>query len=219
MHRHRSRQKIAVLILLPLVLLLLCWTAVERQLQPIVESYSENGAKTLITQTVNEAVAACLSGSAAEGIVRLQTDDEGAVKWLETDAAQTNALRIAATDAVLDRLSEADIESFSVPLGTLLGSDLLGGRGPRIRLHASANHAVTTSVHGEWRSAGINQTAHSLMLTVQVDTVLALSGSRQVRQSVSCEYLLTETVLVGRVPTVYAGNAAYTQNGGSTATP
>ena len=33
--------------------------------------------------------------------------------------------------------------------------------------------------------------------------VLAISGSRQVTQTVTCEYLVTETILVGKVPETY----------------
>ncbi len=218
MRRRRSsapKKAAAILLVLCLLLLLCLWTA-EKRLQPIVERYSENGAKTQITRCVNEAVAKCLTDPAVtDGLIRLQTDSEGAALQLETDTAQVNALRIRITDAVLQKLENSAIQSLSVPVGTLLGSELLSGRGPKIPLRVSANHAVTTAVHGEWRSAGINQTAHSLMLNVQIETELALSGSRQATASVSCEYLLTETILVGKVPTVYAGNALSGHTGDS----
>ena len=220
MRRRRASPKVIALLLLFLLTtsLLLCWRAVESQLQPIVERYSENGAKTQITRCVNDAIADCLTDPAmTAGLIGLQTDEEGAVTRLETDAARTNALRIAVTDAVLAKLKATDIQSLAVPLGTLLGSELLGGRGPKLELRVSTNHAVTTAVRGEWRSAGINQTAHSLYLTVQVDTVLALAGNRQTTQSVSCEYLLTETILVGKVPNVYAGSSSVRTQSGETA--
>ena len=193
-----------VLLLLPLLLAGAFWWRIEQQLHPIVDSYSENGAKTLATQAVNEAVTATLSDPAlTAGLIRLQKNDSGEVSLLEIDAGQANALKLAVTEAVLTRLETADIHSLSVPLGTLLGSDLLSGRGPKLPIKVSVDPAVTTNLNGDWRAAGINQTAHTLRLAVQVDMVLAISGSRQVTQTVTCDYLVTETILVGKVPDAY----------------
>lgn len=202
--RIQPRTMWGLFLLFPLLLAAALWWHIEQQLHPIMDSYSENGAKTLATQAVNEAVTATLSDpTLTTELIQLQKNDSGEVSLLEIDAGQANALKLAVTKAVLARLETADIHRLSVPLGTLLGSDLLSGRGPKIPLAVSVNPAVTTNLNGEWRAAGINQTAHTLRLAVQVDMVLAISGSRQVTQSVTCDYLVTETILVGKVPDAY----------------
>lgn len=203
-HRWSKRRYIGWIWLIPLLLAVLFWWQIERQLQPIVESYSENGAKTLATQAVNEAVTAALADpTLTTGLIQLQKNDSGEVSLLETDSGQANTLKLAVTEAVLTRLETADIHTLSVPLGTLMGSDLLSGRGPKLPIKVSVEPAVTTDLIGSWRAAGINQTAHTLRLSVKVDMVLAISGSRQVTQTVICEYLVTETILVGKVPEAY----------------
>ena len=205
MRHRRQKRRWWWLLLLPPLLAVVLWWQIERQLQPIVLRYSENGAKTLATQAVNEAVTAQLADpTLTAGLIQLQRDTSGNVSLLEIDAQRANTLKLAITDTVLAHLKSADMQTVSVPLGTLIGSDLFSGRGTRIPIQVSVNHAVTTDLKGDWRAAGINQTAHSLRLVVQVEMVLAISGSRQVTQTVTCEYLVTETILVGKVPDTYA---------------
>ena len=137
-HRWSKRRYIGWIWLIPLLLAVLFWWQIERQLQPIVESYSENGAKTLATQAVNEAVTAALADpTLTTGLIQLQKNDSGEVSLLETDAGQANTLKLAVTEAVLTRLETADIHTLSVPLGTLMGSDLLSGRGPKLPIKVS----------------------------------------------------------------------------------
>ena len=53
----------------------------------------------------------------------------------------------------------------SIPVGTLTGSALLAGRGPRITVRMESVGSSAARFENAFTSAGINQTQHQIILT------------------------------------------------------
>ncbi len=180
-----------------LVCVLLDW-----RLRPLVEQYSQTQAKLAASLAADRAVMQALAADTAL-TVNIQRDSAGNIQSVETDMAVVNRLKAAVTDAVTAEMAQKEL-NLTIPLGTLLGSDLFTGRGPRIPVKVLCNATVITALEGTFESAGINQTNHQLWLTADVTVVCVISGFRQLTVTSETRYLVAETVLVGKVPDTYA---------------
>ena len=87
-------------------------------------------------------------------------------------------------------------------MGTLTGSTLLAGRGPCVRVRMQAVGSTDASLRNAFSAAGINQTRHQILLSVDVYTSILLPGFTA-STKVSNEIAVAETVIVGSVPETY----------------
>lgn len=105
-------------------------------------------------------------------------------------------------DTVLTRISQVPTGDLSIPIGSLTGSTLLAGRGPRITVRMESVGSSEANFRNAFTSAGINQTKHQIILTVDVSVSVLLPGFRTATK-VSNSFIVAETVIVGTVPDTY----------------
>ena len=201
--RKKQRHRFWWILLTILAFIAILWGYLEWQVKPIMEKYGIKSAQAKVTQVINEEVTACLADTAQAAWIRLERDAQGGISLLEVNSQQVNNLKLAVTEAVLHQLEAEDVCDFSVPLGTLLAPEIFTSKGPMLSLDVGLDSVVSTDIATSWQGAGINQTAHRVTLRVQVDMVLALSFDQHIETSVVTDYLVTETVLVGKVPEAY----------------
>ena len=105
-------------------------------------------------------------------------------------------------DTILTRIDQVSARELSIPVGTLTGFSLLAGRGPRISVRMESVGSSEANFHNEFVSAGINQTKHQIILTVDVSVSILLPGFTTATK-VSNSFIVAETVIVGAVPDTY----------------
>ncbi|MBP3685498.1 MAG: sporulation protein YunB [Clostridia bacterium] len=202
-HTERIRLRRGAILLFTLGLLfLLCVSYFNARLAPIVAELAVEKARALAIGAVDQALEETLSST--EELIRPGYDDRGRLSILTCDSAAANRLRTAASKAVNSALSEAEYGTLSVPLGSLLDSPFLVGRGPKIsaRVLPLSNAVVTLS--DSFTSAGINQTLFSLSVNVSVEiSVVMPLKSHAATLDFSCP--VTQLIIAGDVPQVYLG--------------
>ena len=165
-------------------------------------------AATRVSNTVGRIVTAAVSDAVESGeiqydtLISLQKDQSGGITALQSNMAEFNRLQAAITEDILNRLSQVSETKLSIPLGTLTGSALLAGRGPRFTVKMETIGSCTARFENTFDHAGINQTTHSIMLHVDVSVSILLPGQRT-STKVSSAYSVAETVIVGAVPDNY----------------
>ena len=174
------------------------------QMRPLLGSLAttrvSNAVNRIVYQAVNEAID---SGQIAyEQLVSYEKDNEGRITMVRSNMAAFNRLRSQIADEILRRLSEVSTSELSIPVGTLTGSTLLAGRGPCIRVRMQAVGSTDASLRNAFSAAGINQTRHQILLSVDVYTSILLPGFTA-STKVSNEIAVAETVIVGSVPETY----------------
>ena len=92
--------------------------------------------------------------------------------------------------------------SLAIPIGNLLGSSLLLGRGFDIPVDITMLSSSRVDFKNDLISAGINQTKHQMKLDVVIDIDVIMPW-RTVSTQVVSEILIAETVIVGKVPQTY----------------
>lgn len=156
----------------------------------------------MITEAVNEAVEN-VSQEETEPLFTTSQAEDGSLQSLSVNAAAMNQVKSEVALAVQEALSGNHCEA-GVPLGTLLGSALLHGRGPSLPLRVTADGNVQVDYESTFSSAGVNQTCHRIILTVQVQAFTYVPGaSGRVEEETSV--VLSETVIVGQVPQLVTG--------------
>ena len=195
--RYGARLRAAVFLLL----LLGCCTAVDAHIRPVIQSMAAYQAKVYATRILNEAVEAQLAGESPSyrELVSLSTGDDGKINAVQTDVVRLNLLKAALTNAAADRLEELEQQTVLVPLGTLLGWQVLSGRGPLMEFRLGPAGYVRSSLSHRFDAAGINQTRHQIMLRLDASIIAVLPGYTTSTE-VSTDFLLAETVIVGTSP-------------------
>jgi sporulation protein YunB len=113
-----------------------------------------------------------------------------------------NTLKAGLTTAIQKRLSEYDDGKLYIALGTLIGSDIFTGRGPKIEVRMVPVGYVTAAITNEFASAGINQTLHRIMMSV-TGTVTVVMAGYSATSEVTADFCIAETIIVGAVPQAY----------------
>ena len=179
--------------------LLFCLAAaglIEWRIHSVFSDVTYQQVQRMVTQAVEETVEE-VSGQELS-LVEMTQGEDGALQSLTVDSAAMNRVKSQVALGVQERLSGEHGET-GIPLGTLLGSALLHGRGPSVPLRVTADGNVQVDYESSFSSAGVNQTCHRIVLTVKVEAFSYVPGaSSRVESETSA--VLTETVIVGQVP-------------------
>jgi len=198
--RRRGLAVVLRLMALALILLLLLGEA-DRALDTLVSRYVDIRLEAMVSEAVNSAILEALAREPElfSGLLRIERDGAGAVSAIDADTARINRIKALVATGTLDALNGSGGGSLRIPLGTLLGGNLLLGRGPALSVRLVPAAAAQTTVVSAFESTGINQTLHRMSLEVEVAiTVIRLGSS--VTRTRSQQVLLGETVIVGQVP-------------------
>ena len=190
----RKRHRLKLLV--PVFLLIGLFFVIECQLSPLVE-------KAAASQLNNK-------GITYTDLIHIEKATDGSVLAVTTDSLKINQLKADISLAVQSALSQEKHREFSVPLGTLTGSNLLRDKGPGIPIDISFSGSVVTDLKSEFTSAGINQTKHQILMTVKGYQVLMAPGINTTVE-VETTVAVAETVIVGQVPEFMADLSALKQ--------
>ncbi len=170
----------------------------------IIETVNAYECHEIISGLINQAVAEELENEDTDysKLVTLSTNSEGEVISVESNVVNINKLKTGITrrlEREIARLSSYDIE---IPIGTLLGIQLLHGKGFNIGMTVEPVGAASTTIISQFTSAGINQTLHRIVIEISTDVDSVIPGY-STRVPVKTSIIAAETVIVGRVPDAY----------------
>ena len=165
-------------------------------------------ATSRVTNTVNQIVLESVNMAVDSGqfeydrMISFEKDNEGRITAVKSNMPEFNRLQSYILREVLDRIDHVSSRDLSIPLGSLTGSALLAGRGPRITVRMESVGASTARLENDFVSAGINQTKHQVRLNIDVAVSILLPGFSTATR-VSNSVVVAETVIVGSVPETY----------------
>lgn len=202
--RMERRTAVRVFLFFLAALLLTLVLAGTARMRPLLESLAttrvSNTVNRIIFEAVNESVQ---SGDISyEELISLEKDNDGKITAVHSNMAAFNRLQSQILDIVLARIDQVSARELSIPVGTLTGSALLAGRGPRISVRMESVGSSSARFENRFDSAGINQTNHQIVLNVDVSIAILLPGLTTAT-TVSAAVTVAETVIVGTVPETY----------------
>ncbi len=198
---HRRRGMRGLVLIVAALLMIVAVVSVDNRLRPLVQSYGYIAARRAAMLAVHTGVEDVLAGEAFAytDLITVTRDSEGHVLSAEANVNAINRLKAAASNAVMAELSAREVQTASIPLGSLVGGSFFTGRGPFLPVQIHSSGVVISNLSSEFGDAGINQTNHRISLDMTVMMTAALPMER-VSIELKTAFLVCETVLVGEVP-------------------
>lgn len=203
-YRKRRKNPILSYLVLFLALLILLYTIFAVRLLPILKTLAVNNAKIIALQTMNNAVGNVLKNNdiTYDKLMNVKTDSAGKITAVEADTLQINILKCEITDEAIKEINNIDSSKLGIPLGTVIGGDMLSGTGPRINVKIKPIGNIETNVTNTFSAAGINQTRQEVNLSVKT-TITVIFSSCSVTTDIENTYSIADMVIVGGVPDYY----------------
>lgn len=196
--------KISYIILALTVILAVSVFIFHRQVSRHMAEICEYKGRNTVTEIINDAVELQIGREQEQNrsYLEIERDSNGKITSIETNGVAVNELQNNIRESVNNELSAIENKELSLPLGTLSGITFFSGRGPEISLKLHQVGAVDTEIRSEFIAQGINQTKHriSILVTAEVSAVLPLHSTDI---TISEEFLISETIIVGEIPSVY----------------
>ena len=183
----------------------LIFAFIDARLTPLIRTLASAYAATMLNDITSGAAAEYIreNGGSTSDLVEVRQSADG-VSAVYVNSAAVNLLASGISAIISARLCENE-KSFSVPSGNLLSGTLLAGRGPEISVKLLFAGSISGNYKSSLSSAGINQTLHRVTLCFNVAMTAAV-GAKDVGFETVSECMICETVIVGKVPTVYVGS-------------
>lgn len=165
---------------------------------------SEATVQSRAVSALNEAAMQALqwNGVSYDELVFITRDGAGNVQSIEVDAQAVNLAARQTVSLAATKLNEVCAQGIKVPAGAFTGIELLAGFGPKVTFRTLPVGSASCDLVSDFRSAGINQTLHSLYLRVSAQVSIVLpSGTREL--SAQTPVLVCESIIVGEIPDVY----------------
>lgn len=196
-------------ILLPALLIvtfLLTWAVyayTEKNIRPAVTSLAISRANTVAAEIINNAVSKIRADEAEYSkMCEITKNQNGEILSITTNTQKINAVKLKISSALIKLIENTYSEEIKIPIGSVTKSHFVYAKGPKIPIKILITGSPKTQIENKFESAGINQTKHkiSVITTVEIEVVLPYES---VKTAVSSETMLSETLIVGKIPDVY----------------
>ena len=182
---------------------LLVMRAEARMLPPaldIVDTYATNELTDAVSRAVDKAMAGVETSQFA---VKTESAD-GKLQSLAANTALIDRVCAEVAAGVSEELGGLKNQAVPVPIGTLLGFDVLANVGPSIPVPLRPMGNATADYDTKFVSAGINQTEFQVTLIVTA-TIRIVNPIQDKDITVTRRVALVDTVINGEVPQLYFG--------------
>lgn len=207
------RRKLKIIrfyLILFVVVMLVLFFSLRNKYRYVIQDLAETSVRNTTSDLTNDAISRQVENGNIQydRIVYFEKDLNGRITALKTNIGEINHLKTDVLNIVNSQILALDSADIGIPLGSLLLPELFSGKGPVIPVHILAIRNSEASFSSSFSQAGINQTLHQLIMTVDVDAAVLVLGETSTF-SVSSQVVVAETVIVGDVPNTFI------QSGGS----
>lgn len=137
-----------------------------------------------------------------ENLIELQENEQGEITLINANPVKINVLsrKIAnTTSSVLKLKINNDVK---IPALAFSGISLLAGYGNSVQFKTISVTSVDCDFRSEFKSAGINQTLHSIYIDVNVKVMIEMPLTQNECKE-KASVLVCESVVIGKVPNTY----------------
>ena len=193
----RTAAVIAVAVFSLIVILII--RAIDSRIEPRVKEICGNYCKMHLDEIMSGAVMEVIeeNGISYNDIV-VKNEKDGLLNSLEVKTEKVNLLQAQVIKKIMTKMQN-DCTEMVIPLGNVSNSFFLSGRGPDIKVRLMLSGGVDTDIVGSFRSAGINQTCHTINMVLYANaTIIMPTGSMEISTKLTCP--IAESIIVGSVP-------------------
>ncbi len=205
----RSRRRCPVILrlmaLLSVASVVLLFAA-DAKMRPILSKLAHDEANYNVTNIMNKAFSETLSNQSISygELVSVSRDSMGRVTSVEANPQTVNRIVTYTVNSIYEKISENITVRCGISIGSLTGLALLQSKGFEIPVVSQMSRYVNYKIISSFTDAGINQTLHSIYLSITSNMFTYIPGEKM-NQTATVEFLLAQTVIVGDVPDAYTG--------------
>lgn len=206
---YRPRKKRMPFAVLSILLVLLIGAVsfasayIDHLITPNMKSIAKIKAEIMVTQRINKAINDQFNQQTdMDKLLIRKVNKEGNMELLQSNTAQMNLLIAQISQQLEHDYQKIKAETVPVPLGSLLGSEILSQAGPKINLKVHPLSVSGTDFKTELESQGINQTKYKVYITLKTQIKVIAPFSSDTFQ-LSSTVLIAEAVILGVVPNNY----------------
>ncbi len=182
------------------------------RVQPLLVNLSESKAESVTLKIIHNTVNEFLGNHqlSYDDVIKIGYDETGSISYVSSDMVKLNRFKSQIAADIQTGFDCYDFGTIALPVGTVIGGSMLVGRGPSFRFRVDMSCNVECSFQNLFDDAGINQTRHQILLEVKA-TTFAIARFCKTSSEVSTNFVIAETVIVGKVPEYYT-NVEESQN-------
>lgn len=208
---YKRKRRIGKFIIIPLLIIvsvvLFCLFFLKNA-APVISDISEEEVRAVTSNAVREATMSVLSENSHETPENITYDSEGNISTIQMNYVLINKIVQECGYATQKKLSTLGMRGIDIPLGSLSRFVFLAGKGPTVNIKLFPIGSVHVEIVSKFIAQGINQTNHKIYLSINSDVSIVLPGSNN-SISALAEILICDTIIVGKIPSVYLTTSSY----------
>lgn len=178
---------------------------------PIVVANTHTQMQSYATKSINYAIADSMNQNVSYGdLISIVKDSNDNVSYIEANSVRINVLSKTMSRVVMSNFVEFAKIPIKIAIGSFSGIAVLSGFGPKIAFRVNPYGEVNCYFNSSFESAGINQTYHKLYMIISLKINIVLPF-RQLSIISDAEVLLSESLIVGKIPEVYLNSGKLTE--------
>lgn len=195
--------KLIAVFLVLLILLGFVMALIKARIEPNLEEVGRIRAKVMVSQIVNKALNEQFYGREnMDDLLIRKSNEEGKMEVLQANTQAMNLLITEICAELQKQYAERPEDIYSVPLGTLLGDNILTQTSPMVDIRVMPISVSFIDFKTEFESQGINQTKYKVYIELE-SQVKVLAPLVSETFEVSTKVLIAEAVILGTVPDSY----------------
>ena len=183
------------------IIVLIALIKTEKCIKPVAELQAEHFAQKTAAQVIETTVSGYIEQNrfTYSDFAAVLYDDEKKVSAIETLPYNINKVQSELGLLINENLEKFTKKSTDIPIGSLLDSNILTGKGPKINIKVSPVGSAQIRIKNDFTSAGLNQTCHRIyaVITVKMSSSVPLYSFDT---NTEFEFVLAENVIVGKAP-------------------
>ena len=199
-------KKVLVISVIIVFIVILLTFYLQKKIVPITDSLVQSQAQYIGNKIINDTIIEVITNEQIDEIFILQKDEAGRIIAEKTNTIAMNLLKSKLHNQLNESFSNIGNSNFYLPLGNIIGFDLLSTYGPKLYVKLFFYGNVAASFENEFYSAGINQTKHICSANVQAEVRAVVSG-RLITCQIESSIPIAEVIIVGDIPQVLLNNA------------
>lgn len=203
MKRRRKKKKLLMVIIIIIIAIFCSWLFLIINVNPVIRTISEEEVRALTTEAVNNAASQVMNSNAAYSeLIDVSKDNNGKITLIQANTILINMLARNITIEAQKNIAAMGKQGVSIPIGSLSGISMLAGQGFDIKIKVLPIGSVVTGFDSKFSAAGINQTKHRILMTVNASVSVVVPGMDN-SLSTSTEVMISECIIIGEVPLIY----------------
>jgi sporulation protein YunB len=195
-----------IIAILIVCLLLFSYLMIDSAVKPTIFQLSESKLKYLAIQAMNNAVTEAIHGVTYNDLITILKDGEGRITMMQINALKMTELASNAALKAQDTIMNLGTQGIYIPLGTIIGGQILTGKGPLIRIDIVPMGSVIAKYSTSLESAGINQTSNKIYMTLTANIQIVVGNTGRLIE-VDQQALIADNIIVGNVPQTFLQSA------------